>query len=187
MSEEGLNFAAERRPCFTIHTVFFFFKPPHLQSGCHTNASRHFQANQETAHTCTQRERGSTDRQNWRLLDCAQYFEKVGAHSVSIPTGVRRFPIVGERTLAQNWYKLGCGLTLRPDATRAFAQNLQNLENHTIDFRDRPLKQSLCDEQDICHSHFLTTARCALALHSKACVGVAMELPLDTYPFLCGT
>ena len=31
--------------------------------------------------------------------DCAQYFEKVRAHSVSIPTGVRPFPIVGERTL----------------------------------------------------------------------------------------
>ena len=28
---------------------------------------------------------------------------------------------------------------------------------------------------------------CALALHSKACVGVAMALPVDMYHFLCGT
>ena len=90
-----------------------------------------------------ERERDSTDRQNWCLLDCAQYFEKVCAHSVSIPTGIRRFPIVGERTLTQNWYKLGYGSTPRPDAARALAHNLQNLENYTIDFRDRPLKTKL--------------------------------------------
>ena len=153
VSDEGLNFAAERKPRLTVHAVFFcFFQNHHIcKSGCHANAIRHFQANQETAHTCRERERErererhSKDRQNWRLLDWAQYFEKVRAHSVSIPTGVRRFPIVGERTITQNWYKLGYGSTPRPDATRAFAHNLQNLENYTINFRDRPLKTKLVE------------------------------------------
>ena len=40
----SLNFAAERRPMITINT------------DCHANASHHFQANQDTAHTCRDRE-----------------------------------------------------------------------------------------------------------------------------------
>ena len=66
-----------------------------------------------------ERERGSTDGHNWRLLDCNQDFEKVRAHSVSLPTGIRRFPIVGKRTLVQKLARLGYNSTPRPDATRA--------------------------------------------------------------------
>ena len=94
-----------------------------------------------------ERERGSTDRQNWRLLDCKQDFEKVSAHSVSLPTGVRRFPIVEERTLVQKVVRFGYNSTPRPDATRAFAhmpwQKPPKHENYTVDFRDRPLKTKL--------------------------------------------
>ena len=53
------------------------------------------------------------------------------------------FQSSGKGRSHQNWYKLGYGSTPRPDATRAFAHNLQHLENYTIDFRDRSLKTKL--------------------------------------------
>ena len=63
----------------------------------------------------------------------------------------------------------------------------KTLKNTRLFFVIDHSKQSLCNEQDTRHSHFLSTARMCLGAHSKACVGIAMALPLDTYHFLCGT
>ena len=141
----------------------------------------------------SERERGrdSKDRQNWRLLDCAQYFEKVRAHSVSIPIGVRRFPIVGGKDAHT---KTGTSLATVRLRVRTLRELLPitsiTLKTTRSIFVIDHSKQSLCNEQDTRQWPTvisLALHACALALHSKACVGVTMALPLDTYHFLCGT
>ena len=58
VSDEGLNFAAERRPRLTVHTVFFFSKLPHLQTRlsrkCHSSFSSNWTKKQ---HTLAEKER----------------------------------------------------------------------------------------------------------------------------------
>ena len=117
---------------------------------------------------------GSTDRQNWRLLDGAQHCEDVCADSDSLPAGVRRFPIVVKRTIAHEVVWFGCSSAPRPDATRVFAHISKT--TRSISVIDHS-KESLFNGQDACHSHFLNTARMRISIPLERmcsrCHGVA--------------
>ena len=66
----------------------------------------------------------------------------VGAHSACIPTGVRRFPVVVERTFAQTgkaWLKFDSA----SGRYESFCPYPSKPENNTVDFCDRPLKTKL--------------------------------------------
>ena len=115
------------------------------------------------------------------MLDCDQDFEKVCAHSVSLPTGVRRFPSSGKGRSYKNSLGLAtillCVRTPQKLLPKCHGCNLQNLKTtRSICVIDHS-KQSLCNEQDTCHSHFLGTARMRLSTLLESlrwcCHGVA--------------
>ena len=121
-----------------------------------------------------ERERDSKYRQNWRLLDCAQYFENV--HSVSqLVSGDFQSSRKGRShktrtSLATVRLRVRTRRELLPITSKT-------LKTTRWIFVINHSKQSLCNEQDTRHSHFLSTARMRLSTPLEGlrwrCHGVA--------------
>ena len=124
---------------------------------------------------------GSTDRQNWRLLDCDQDFEKFALTASAFRPVSGDFQSSGKGHSYKNWWGLATILlrvrTLPELLPICHGYNLQNLKTTWSIFVIDHSIQSLCNEQDTCHSHFLSTARMRLSTPLESlrwcCHGVA--------------